>query len=98
MVRWTRCARIVPGKEAQALQWAKELTDWANKKYSGHLDVFMDCFGELGTLRWFADFENLGAVETRMQQVLADQEYLQRVSQVPALFQSGAFDTVMTTL
>ena len=98
MVRWTRCGRIIPGKEAQAIQWAKELTDWANKKYSGHLDVFMDCFGELGTLRWFADFENLGAVETRMQQLTADPEFLQRASQASALFQTGAFDTVMATL
>ncbi len=98
MVRWTRSGRIAPGKDQQAIQWAKELTDWANKKYGSHLSVYMDCFGEVGTLRWFADYENLATLETRMQQVMADKEFLQRVSQVPALFQGSVFDTVMATL
>jgi len=98
MVRWTRSARMIHGKEPQALQWAKELTDWANKKYSGHLSVYMDCFGEVGTLRWFADFENLAGVEKRLQELMTDQEFLQRAGQVPALFEGSVFDTVMATL
>ena len=98
MVRWTRSARMIHGKEPQALQWAKELTDWANKKYSGHLSVYMDCFGEVGTLRWFADFENLAGVEKRLQELTADQEFSQRASQVPTLFEGSVFDTVMATL
>ncbi|MGD0662864.1 MAG: DUF6039 family protein [Syntrophorhabdales bacterium] len=98
MVRWTRSGRIAPGKDQQAIQWAKEITEYINKKYSGHLSVYMDCFGELGTVRWFEDFENLAAVEKRMQQVMADQEYWQRVSQAPTLFQGVVFDTAMATL
>ena len=98
MVRWTRSARIAPGKEPQAIQWAKELHDWMRKKYGSQLSVYMDCFGEVGTIRWFEDFENLAAVEKRMQQVMADQEYWQRVSQAPTLFQGVVFDTAMATL
>ena len=98
MVRWTRSARMIHGKEAQAIQWTKELVDWANKKYGGDLSVYMDCFGEVGTLRWFADFENLAAVETRLQQVMSDQEYWQRASQIHTLFEGSIFDTVMATL
>ena len=98
MVRWTRSTRIAPGKNPQAIQWAKEMTEFINKKYSGHLSVYMDCFGEVGTLRWFEDLENLAAVEKRTQQLMADQEFLQRVNQVPTLFQGGAFDTVMAAL
>jgi len=98
MIRWIRTARIVPGKEAQAMQWAKGIVDWFNKKYGGHLSVYTDCFGEVGTVRWFDDLENLAAIETRREKLMADQEYLQRVSQVPSLFQSGVFDTVMFSL
>ena len=98
MVRWTRSAQIAPGKDPQAIQWAKELTDWSNKKYGGQLGVYMDCFGEVGTLRWSADFDNLAALETRMQQIMADQEYWQRVSQAPTLLQGTGFDTVMVAL
>jgi hypothetical protein len=98
MVRWTRSGRIAPGKELQAIQWAKELTAWANKKYGGHLSVYMDCFGEVGTVRFFDDFENLADLETKLQQVMADQEYWQKISPAPTLFQGVAVDTVMATL
>jgi hypothetical protein len=98
MVRWTRSGRIAPGKDPQAIQWAKELTEWIRKKYGSQLSVYMDCFGEVGTVRWFEDFESLAAVEKRMQQIMADQEYWQKVSQVATLFQGGPFDTVMVTL
>ena len=98
MVRWTRSVRVIPGKDPQAIQWAKEMTDWLRKKFGGQLSVYMDCFGEVGTIRYFADFENLAAVEKWMQQMMADQEFWQKVSQVPTLFQGGAFDTVMATL
>ena len=98
MVRWTRSARIAPGKDPQAMQWAKELTDWIRKKYGSQPGVYMDRFGEAGTVRWFEDFENLAALEERMQQIMADQDYWQRVSQAPTLFQGGTFDTVVVTL
>ena len=62
MVRWTRSGRITPGKEAQAISWAKEFLDWHRKKYNSQPSVYMDCFGEVGTLRWFEDFENLAAL------------------------------------
>ena len=98
MVRWTRSARIAPGKDLQAIQWAKEMAEFLRKKHGSQVSVYMDCFGEVGTIRWFEDFENLAAVEKLMQGVMADQEFRQRESQVATLFQNGAFDTVMATL
>jgi len=99
MVRWTRAGRVARGKELQAIQWAKELTEWANKKYGGQLSVYMDCFGEFGTIRWFRDYESLGEVEKRIETLLKDQEYLQRVGPAMDLFIEGSFnDTVMRSL
>jgi len=98
MIRWTRSLQIAAGKDPQAIHWAKEIAEYINKKYGGHLSVYMDCFGQAGTVRWFEDFENLAAQEKRMQQIMADQEYWQKVTQVPALFLGRAFDTVMVAL
>lgn len=99
MVRWMRSARIVLGKEKQAIQWSKEITEWWNKKFGGHLTVYMDSFGEIGTIRWFEDYENLAEVEKRKATVLADPEYWQRIDRAVTLFtQTGRLDTVMASL
>ncbi len=99
MVRFTRSARIVRGKFPQAMQWAKEMTEFANKKYKIQMSVYLDSFGEVGTIRWFADYPDLAALEKMGNQLLVDQEYWQKISQSTELFIQGSlFDTVMQSI
>ena len=96
MIRWTRSAKIVPGKFGQAIKWAKEITEFINKKYKNQTSVYMDSFGEYGTIRWFADYKDLAALEKLGNQILADQEYRQKVNQATELLIQGSiFDVVM---
>jgi hypothetical protein len=99
MIRWTRSARIAPGKYLQAIQFAKEIVEFSNKKYKTQTSVYMDSFGEYGTIRWFADFADLAALEKVGSQLMADQEYLQKGNQAADLFFQGSFfDTVMRAI
>jgi uncharacterized alpha/beta hydrolase family protein len=99
MVRWTRSAQIVMGKYLQAVQWAKEITEFLNKKYKIQVSVYMDSFGEVGTIRWFVDYADFAAFEKLGNQLLADQEYFQKVNQATDLLIAGSvFDTVMRAI
>ena len=98
MVRWTRSARIAPGKFIQGVQWAKEIAEFVNKKYKIQVTVYMDSFGEAGTIRWFADYENLAALDKLGDKIFADQEYFKKLNQAADLFQAGYFDTVMRAI
>jgi hypothetical protein len=99
MIRWTRSARTVPGKNLQTMQWGKEIAEFVNKKYKIQVSVYMDYFGELGTIRWFCDYADLAALEKVGNQLLADQEYLQKVSKGAELLIAGSvFDTVMRAI
>ena len=99
MIRWTRSAQIAPGKFAQAIQWAKEIVEFVNKKYKIQTSVYLDCFGEYGTIRWFVDSTDLGAWEKFTNQILADQEYLKKVTQSADLFIEGSgYDTAMKAI
>ncbi len=96
MVRWTRSARIAYGKFPQAIKWAKDITEFINKKYKNQTTVYMDTFGEYGTIRWFADYKDLAALEKLGNQILADQEYRQKVNQATELLIQGSIvDVVM---
>lgn len=99
MIRWTRSARIVPDKYLQAVQWAKEISEFINKRYKTQVSVYVDSFGEFGTIRWFCDYADLAALENHQKQILADQEYLPKVIKGAELLVPGSvFDIVMRAI
>ena len=99
MVRWTRSARIVPGKYLGAVQWAKEVAEYVNTKYKTQVSVYMDYFGEYGTIRWFCDYPDLAAFEKLANQLITDQEYIGKLKSGTGLLTPGsAFDTVMRAI
>ena len=100
MVRWMRTLQIRGPKTMEAMAWIKELGEYMKKnhgKYSAQ--VFLDSFGEPGTVRWIVDFEDLGALEKYMREINEDQGYWQRVAQVEGLFVEGSvYDIVMRSM
>jgi len=99
MIRWTRSARIVPGKFMEAIQWGKEIAEFSNKKHGFQTTVYLDSFGEYGTIRWFWDCADLATLEKMGAQLLTDPEYLQRLSKAAEFLLPGSvFDTVMRSI
>ena len=100
MIRWTRSLRIASAKYfPQAMQWAKEITEFVNKKYKIQVSVYMDSFGENGTIRWFCDYADLATMEKVTNQMATDQEYWQRVIQASDFIMQGSvYDTVMRAI
>ncbi len=97
MIRWTRSLRISSGKyNQQAMQWAKEINEFVNKKYKIQASVYMDILGESGTIRWFCDYADLATLEKVTDQIVKDQEYWQKVNQgSDFIMQGSVHDTVM---
>lgn len=100
MIRWMRTAQIAAGKNKPAITWAKEITEFS-KKYEGisSINVFMDSFGQAGTIRWIVDYKNFASFEKVQKQIADDQEYWQMVEKVPELFIIDKIhDTLMTSI
>ena len=59
MIRWMSVSRIARGNAVAALKHAKEMAELA-KKYEGvsSCSVYMDSFGDAGTIRYFMDFND----------------------------------------
>jgi hypothetical protein len=100
MIRWTRSARISSGKYfPQAMQWAKEIAEFVNKKCKIQVSVYMDSFGEITTIRWFCDYADLASMEKVGNQISTDQEYWQKVAQgSDFIVQGSVHDTVMRAI
>jgi hypothetical protein len=97
MIRWMREARIASGKYIPAMTWSKEIAEYVKKvKELSSIQVFVDVFGEGGTVRWIVDYEDLAALEKAQNQFRDDQEYWKRLEQAQGLFLDGStYDVVM---
>jgi hypothetical protein len=84
---------------SQAVQWAREIAEYINKKYGLSVGAYANEFGEIDTIRWFVDYANLESVEKLRSELILDREYLKKIGPVVELFIEGSFyDTVLRSL
>ena len=100
MIRWTRIAHIAPGKQQEAIQWAKDTREYTKTKFEGGADVkiFLETLGEWGVICWMVDFENLATLEIAGQVLDEDTGYQERLQAAAELFVPGTFDTVYSSI
>lgn len=74
MVRFQRTMKVRRGK--QSTQWAKELVDYTNAVHGKPvIQLFRSRFGNVATMYWIADFEDLPSLEDWQKRLGADPGY-----------------------
>jgi len=88
--------RIATGNAVPAMKHAKEMAQLA-KKYKGvtSCSVYLDSFGETGTVRWFMDFNDLATFEKVQSQGLADEAYWKKMEETKDLYIQGSNRSVI---
>lgn len=96
MIRWMRSARMARGNAMKVLAWSKEIAEYV-KKHEGisSIDVFLDAFGDGGTVRWIVDYEDLATLDKTQNQIMADQEYWKKLEAAQNLFIEGSIHDVV---
>ena len=100
MIRWQRSIRSSGARNLEAVQWAKEVTDYVNSKHPNYkVQVFSSRFGDVNMLVWQVDFEDLAALDKYQQSFNTDQGYWELIKKAAGLFIEGTTnDTVFETL
>lgn len=100
MFRFHRTARVSRGKLAEGVQWAKEVAGYINSKYAPvSVQAYTELFGDVGTIHWYADYEDLASTERLNAQLLADQGYWALLNKAADLFIEGSVhDTLVQSL
>jgi hypothetical protein len=84
----------------EAMQFSNEIVEFS-KKYEGAASpgVFLDSFGEIGTIRWIADYKDLASWEIVSNQIYADPEWFQKLEAAKDLFiPDSIHDVVMKSI
>ena len=100
MFRFHRIARVSRGKFLEAVQWAKEVAGYINTKYAPvSVQAYAELFGDVGTVHWYADYEDLATIERINAQLLTDQGYWAMLNKAADLFIEGSVhDTLIQSL
>ena len=100
MIRWVRRAQIAPGKQQEAIQWAKNTRAYTKTKFEGGAEtkIFLETLGDYGIICWMVDFENLATVELASQVLDEDSGYQERLQTAGELFLPETFDKVHSSI
>ena len=96
MVRRMASFRVKGGKQPRAMLFAKEIAEFATE-YEGvsSVEVYLDGFGNTGTIRWFVEYASLAALEKVQEQILSDKGYWEKFDQGADLLIEGSGQTVV---
>jgi hypothetical protein len=98
MIRLQRTMQLRRGY--QAVKWARELTDYVNTTYQKpQFTVFRARFGNLSTVCWVGDFDDLPTLAEWQQKVGADRSYRELVKKSFAFVIPGTVeDTILESV
>jgi ketopantoate hydroxymethyltransferase len=95
MIRFVRTSNIAPGRFADALAFAKEISDYIQKNSGTRVEVMLPVGGNPQRVAWRAEYENLGAMETSQMKMLADPKYLELAAKGATNFIAGSTNDVI---
>ncbi len=99
MIRFVRTASIASGKTADALAFAKQISDYMAKQYNVKLEVMMPVGGNPQRIAWRAEYASLAAMDEVQSKILPDAKYWEIVSKGQAHFIAGSLnDSIWRTV
>ena len=101
MVRFHRSARAAADTTfPEVVQWAKEVADYVTSNYpEATILAFAEQYGAVGTIHWYADYEDIATLDQVGSQLLTAEGYWAVIATGTGLFIEGsAHDTVMASV
>lgn len=88
-------ARIIPGRQPEALAFAVEVADYASGLLGSPITVCGTNFGEPGTMMFFTGYAGADSVDEALEATMADAGYQERVAKAADVFVDGSIQTTL---
>lgn len=99
MIRFVRTANIAPGKQGDAIVFAKQIVDYISKNLGVKLEVLLPIGGNANRIAWRAEHTNLAALEELVTRSAADAKYGELVKSGSSNFIAGSIhDSIWRTI
>jgi hypothetical protein len=99
VIYFLRSATIAPGKMANAMSFAREISEYLKAKTGISVTIGMPIGGQANRIGWFVEYENLAQLDENQTKLLKDSEYLAIVARGGENFVAGSLqDFIWRTL
>ena len=99
MVTVVRTGAIAPGKTAEALTFAHQISKLIKEKHGVTIELLLPVGGNPGRIAFKSNYAGLGEWETLSAKLLADADYLAAITSNSAVFLPGSInDEIWRTL
>ena len=90
MIHFTRTSSIAPGKVADAMAFAGEMTEYLGSAHGQKMQMMLPVGGNPHRICWYTSYENLGEMEKFQTKMMADPKYLTILGKAASLFIAGS--------
>jgi hypothetical protein len=90
MIAFYRSASIAQGKMGSAIAFAKEISAYIKNKNKTEILVALPVGGNPNRIGWSTQYENLGDMESKLNQLMADPKYMEMVAKGSDNFIAGS--------
>ena len=90
MIHFTRTSSSAPGKVADALAFAGEMTEYLGSAYGQKMQLMMPVGGNPHRLCWYSSYESLGEMEKFQARTMSDTKYLTLLGKAANIFIAGS--------
>lgn len=97
-VRFMRRAIVARGNVGDAMEWASRIAAHWGETYGTTLTWGLEAGGEWGAMYWFADHENMAALESEMMASMGNQETSKLLAEGTDLFTGTTQDRIIMTM
>ena len=99
MVTVVRTGAIAPGKTAEALTFAHQISKLIKEKHGVTIELLVPVGGNPGRIAWRSAYESLAQWEALATKLIADAEYMEAIAKNSATFLPGSInDEIWRTL
>ena len=90
LIHFTRTTSIAPGKVAEALAFAGEMTEYLSSSYGQKMQLMMPVGGNPHRLCFYSSYDSLGDMEKFQTRTMGDAKYLSILGKGAGIFIAGS--------
>lgn len=92
MIIFSRTANVAPGQAGAAIEFSKKIQVYFKEAYGVELQTMVPFGGNPYRMGWMSRYDDMNALDTLHQRVLADQQYWKIINEYKETFLPASID------
>lgn len=98
MITLIRTVTAKPGKQPEAMAFAREIANVAQGIIDTEIKVWLPVGGNIGEIAWVSNYSNLAQLEEATQKLFQDEKYIEMLRKADLFVEGSGYDRIWREL